>query len=288
MVCCAWAPVPLQEQRASGRSARCSTRSRCRPPGAVRARGAGGPSAPPVATPVPTADQGVRLVRFGGPRRHRDQLHHRQAARSDRAAAPGDRATRCARQCQAGDELRRRTGARRSGQGGPAAVRGGRRRWRRQLLASAGRRRGRRFDGAQRADPDAVDDEHGHHQGGFHRMVDGRLWRHAAGLPAGSGAHCRDLRRSARRCISPTPPARWAHSTATTTGRTTLSSDRLRCRRFRCGSTAATTIGSRPPPISSSPSSAHRPPAGSRPAATTRRIGVSSCRANWPGCILTD
>src|ERR1700733_1519986 len=49
-------------------------------------------------------------------------------ARSDRAAAPGDRPARGARQRQTGDEFRRRTGARRSGQGGPAAVRRGIRR----------------------------------------------------------------------------------------------------------------------------------------------------------------
>ncbi len=81
------------------------------------------------------------------------------------------------------------------------------------------------------------------------------------GAPTGSGAHRRDLRGQPRAVPVLHRQHVRAHSTATTTGRTTPSSDRLRCRRFRCGSTAATTTSSRRPRISSS-AQLRTPPAG--------------------------
>ena len=224
------------------------------------------PAAPPAATGRrSTADPRVGLVHLGGPRRCADELDHRPAAWPDRAVASGDRAARSARKCQAGHEFRRRTGAGRAGQSGPAAVRRGRGRRRRQLLASTGRRRGRRVDGAQRTDPDAAGDGSGYLADRLHRLVDGRLRRDAAGLAAGPGAHRRDLRgQPGAVSVVHRQHDRGVRQLRRLDART-RSSDCLRCPEFRCGWTAATTTSSARPPTSSSLSCTSRPRVDSPP-----------------------
>src|SRR6202044_3061649 len=72
----------------------------------------------------------------------------------------------------------------------------------------------------------------------------------------------------------------WTHNTVF--GLPALSSIPLR---IDCGNDDRFAPATPPrPPTSSSPSSERRPPVGSRPVDTTKRTGVSSCRASSPGC----
>ena len=169
------------------------------------------------------------------------------------------------------------------------AVRGGRRRRRRQLLAQAGLRRGLRRDGPQRADPDAGQPGPGHLAGGVLGLVDGRLRRLAAGRPAGPGPHRGDLRGE---------PGTVA---VLRRGRTRRIRRRRRLRGelgvrnaragdpSRSGWIAATAIRSTPRPSSSSLSCPTRPRAASHPAGTTAEFWSSQLPAEltWMAPLLT-
>ena len=165
---------------------------------------------------------------------------------------------------------------------GPAARRGRRRRRRWKLLAQAGVRRGLRGHGARRTDPDAGHAGDRHLARRISRLVDGRLRRAAARLPARRGPHRGDLRGQSRAVDVAGAAAPGAFDGAedyaanSVWGRPELGSIPIR---IDCGDGD---------PFSSATKQfiAHCPTrrrAASPPAATTAGIGVRSCPPRWRG-----
>ena len=199
------------------------------------------------------ADVPQRLVHLGGPRRQGNRMGDRAAAGALRAVATGHRAARSRHDRVRCDGHGRRVRSRPAGQGRISAVRGRRRRRRKQLVAPTGHRRGLGGDGAHRVAADVGGQGSGHLAG---RASSAGRW--AATAPCCSAVRSGPARTAAICAVAPAlftdyaEASSRAHSTGRRTGSPTRSTEHGRSPRSRCASTAAPATATTWPPNSSS------------------------------------